>query len=289
MSTTPVVLDVRADRGVSLGAQDLFARRCIVSCSPPPGGGIAAERTVRSSTREVVVCRFATCLRSRIEPVDSGPQIIRWSWPGTAPAGGCATRPSRAARRSIDARRIVDRAMRHMTAEELLSYRNEPYRQELVAGILREMEPPGGEHGEITMQVGILLGVHVKAHELGKVYAAETGFLLASDPDTVRAPDAAFIGRERAEVIGRPKGYIPGPPDLAIEVSSPRDRTAAVAEKSAEWLRAGARAVVELDPPTRTARVHRPGAPVVTLAGDDPLDLGDVVPGWAPTVAELFA
>lgn len=176
-----------------------------------------------------------------------------------------------------------------MTAEELLSFSSEPYRTELVRGILRKMEPPGGEHGIIAMRVGGLLYNHVEANDLGQAYAAETGFILGRDPDTVRAPDAAFIARERAATIGRPVGYIPGPPDLAVEVNSPHDRPAAVAEKTAEWLRAGALAVVVLDPPTRTAHVHRAGAPVVTLCGDDPLDLGDVVPGWAPTVAELFA
>jgi hypothetical protein len=36
----------------------------------------------------------------------------------------------------------------------------------------------------VTMNVGISLGGYVKAHDLGAVYAAETGFRLSSDPDS---------------------------------------------------------------------------------------------------------
>ena len=75
-----------------------------------------------------------------------------------------------------------------MTAEELLQYRHEPYVHELLEGILYEMEPPGYEHGRVAMIIGALLYAHVNEHGLGTTLAAETGFLLASDPDTVRAP-----------------------------------------------------------------------------------------------------
>ncbi len=175
-----------------------------------------------------------------------------------------------------------------MTAQQLLRYRNEPYRQELIAGRLYEMEPPGAEHGAIAMRIGRMLGNHVEEHGLGETFGAETGFQLARDPDTVRAPDAAFVTRERMEATGLPRGYWPGPPDVAVEVISPSDRRAQVRAKARDWLDAGTRAVVVLDPPSRTATVYRARSDVRVLSGDDPLDLDDVVAGFAPPVDAVF-
>ncbi len=50
------------------------------------------------------------------------------------------------------------------------------------------MTPAGHPHGRIAWP----LAQHVEERGLGTVYAAETGFLLARDPDTVRTPDAAL-------------------------------------------------------------------------------------------------
>jgi Uma2 family endonuclease len=175
-----------------------------------------------------------------------------------------------------------------MTAQELLQYSHEPYRQELIDGNLYEMEPPGFEHGVVAANIGYDLMRHVNAADLGIAVAAEAGFLLASDPDTVRAPDVCFVSSARMPSGGIPKGYWPGPPDLAIEVVSPHDRRTAVESKALEWLAAGARAVIVVDPPTRTATVLRSRDDVRVLHIEDRLDLGDVVPGWSPRVGDFF-
>ena len=175
-----------------------------------------------------------------------------------------------------------------MTAEELLRYRHEPYRQELIDGILYEMEPPGAEHGAVAGEIGFLLTFHVKAEHLGLVFAAETGFKLASDPDTVRAPDVAFVASARIPPAGIPKIHWPGPPDLAVEVVSPNDRRREVEAKALHWLAAGTRAVIVVDPPSRTATVFLAADDIRVLHGDERLDLGDVVPGWSPRVGDFF-
>ena len=176
-----------------------------------------------------------------------------------------------------------------MTAQDLLAYRHEPYRQELIEGRLHEMEPPGAEHGRVAMVIGALLYAHVREHGLGTTFAAETGFQLASDPDTVRAPDVAFVRSERADAVGLTDGYWPGPPDLAIEVTSPNDRASAVEAKALDWLTAGTRAIVVIDPRLRTAMVYRSRRDIRILTVDERLDLADVVPGWSPLVGEIFA
>ena len=176
-----------------------------------------------------------------------------------------------------------------MTAQELLGYSHEPYRQELVDGILYEVEPPGTEHGIVAMRIGMSLATHVVEHDLGFAFAGEIGFHLRSDPDTVRAPDAGFVSKPRIEAAGGiPAGYWPGPPDLAIEVVSPNDRRSQVEGKALDWLEAGTRAVVVLDPPLRTATVYRARDDIRILTAGERLELGDVVPGWSARVGDLF-
>jgi len=202
---------------------------------------------------------------------------------GQPPAGG-----TRSLRRATVRPVTSEAPLRLMTAQELLAYTHEPYQQELIDGILFEMEPPGALHGAVSMRIAALLHRHVMNAELGIAFGSEVGFQLASDPDTVRAPDVAFIARDRADQIGMPKGYWPGPPDLAIEVVSQHDRRSKVEAKALQWLAAGTRAVVVVDPPSRTATVFRTGGDIRRLHADETLDPDDVVPGWSPQIAEFF-
>src|SRR5437762_3380960 len=110
-----------------------------------------------------------------------------------------------------------------MTADELLEMTDDGMSYELVKGKLLMAPPPGSEHGEVTMNLAGPLFQHVKRNQLGIVYAAETGFKLESDPDTVRAPDISFVRQETVDKTGRSIGYRVGAPDLVVEVLSPSD------------------------------------------------------------------
>ena len=176
------------------------------------------------------------------------------------------------------------------TAEELFRMPDDGSRYELIKGELRKMPPAGGEHGAVAMDIGTSLNNHVKADRLGRVFTAETGFTISSDPDTVRAPDAAFVKRERVEESGRVKGYWPGAPDLAVEVVSPNDTYAQVTEKALAWLEAGTLMVLVLDPgeARRTVTVYRSSEDIRVLFDGDTIDGAEVVPGWKLPIAELF-
>jgi Uma2 family endonuclease len=126
-----------------------------------------------------------------------------------------------------------------MTADELLRMPEDGSRYELIRGELTKMAPSGQRHGDLAARALISLGQHVSKHRLGKVYAAETGFKLASNPDHVRAPDAAFIREERLREKGEVTGYWPGAPDLVVEVVSPSDSYAEVEDKVFDWLEFG--------------------------------------------------
>ena len=175
-----------------------------------------------------------------------------------------------------------------VTAAELLDMPEDGYRYELVRGELRKMAPAGAEHSELAIKIAAALLAYVKANNLGKVYGADTGFWIGSDPDHVCAPDAAFVRRERL-TAGRVTGYWPGAPDLAVEVISPNDRYTEVEEKVADWLAAGVQLVVLVNPRNRTVTRRSPGESPVILTEGDVLEGGDVIPGWQMAVADIFA
>ena len=172
-----------------------------------------------------------------------------------------------------------------MTAEELM-WLEGPNRHELIKGELLTMPPPGDEHGAVTMNLILPLALHVKENNLGVLRAAETGFKLETNPDTVLAPDIAFIARER--VGPRVTGYRDGAPDLAVEVMSQWDSRIKTARKAALWLELGARSVWIVNPRQRTVEVCSvDGAKRVFHETDELVD--DTVPGFRVKVSEIFA
>lgn len=178
---------------------------------------------------------------------------------------------------------------RLMTAEELLELPDDSMRHELIEGELRTMPPAGHEHGSLAHEIALSLGHYVKANKLGKVYAAETGFIVSTNPDTVLAPDTAFVSTERLNLISRREGYFPGVPDLAVEVISPNDRYSEVEEKVKLYLERSTPMVIIVDPRTETLKVYRSPNEVQILTQEDTLEGGEVVPGWTLSLSDLFA
>ena len=174
-----------------------------------------------------------------------------------------------------------------MTAAELLKMPGGNLRHELVKGELRTTDLPGFEHGIISGRVITAMGRHALANDLGDVLNSEAGFCLSRDPDTVRAPDVAFVCKGRMP-NPRPKGFFEGSPDIAVEVISPGDTMEEVEDKVAEYLEAGTVAVWVLNPRRRTVSVHSPDGRVRRLQATDLLEGGDVFPGFSIAVSALF-
>ena len=177
-----------------------------------------------------------------------------------------------------------------VTADELLAIsQREDARFELLQGDIIMMSPAGSKHGNLAMKIGARVQVYVEDQGQGYVFAAETGFFIESDPDTVRAPDVGYIRQERLPADGLPDQYFPGAPDLAVEVVSPNDSAADVQAKVRDWLTYGTRLVWVVEPKSETAMVYRGDGSVGLLSKEDRLDGEDVLPGFSYALDRLFA
>ncbi len=172
-----------------------------------------------------------------------------------------------------------------VTARDLMAMPSDGVRRELSKGDLQVMPPAGGDHGRRAFWFGHHLGAFIARTRAGEAFAAETGFHLARDPDTVRAPDFAFVRGER--LTGRaPTGFIPLAPDLVLEVVSPGDSAAEVRARIDDWLRAGCGAVWVLYPGPRL-EIHR-AAGIAILGPDDAVEAADILPGFQMRLGDLI-
>ncbi|ABU57924.1 Uma2 family endonuclease [Roseiflexus castenholzii] len=175
-----------------------------------------------------------------------------------------------------------------MTAESFWLLPEGPIRRALVRGEVVETMPLGGRHGMLALRIGARLQQWAEAGGHG-VVCVESGFVLARNPDTVRAPDVAFVAAAHIPVTGVPDGFWEQAPDLAVEIVSPSETAGDAREKVRDFLSAGARLVWEVHPRTHEVLVHRAEGSIQALSGDDLLQDPDVLPAFSCRVADIFA
>jgi len=163
------------------------------------------------------------------------------------------------------------------------------FRYELVEGELRKMTPAGSEHGFLSNELAWRLTEHVRRHDLGQVFGAETGFRIGRKPDTVLAPDVSFIRKDRIQVIGIPKEFFPEAPALVAEVVSPGDTAEELDDKMRRWINAGVELGWVVYPRGRSITIYRSLTDIRLISSGDTLDGDIVVSGFNCSVSELFA
>jgi Uma2 family endonuclease len=172
-----------------------------------------------------------------------------------------------------------------VTVDEFARIPDDDFKYELVSGVVHRMSPVGGLHGAIVARLIAVLSAWADQDRAGEVLT-ETGFVLATGPDTVLAPDVSFVRRERLESCGLPIGFWRGAPDLAVEVLSD-DRPREMAAKVRQYLIYGVGLVWVIDPSSRTVSIYSVGTPI-TLERDQLLEGGRVLPGFKVPVSRLF-
>ena len=175
-----------------------------------------------------------------------------------------------------------------MTAEELMQLSRDGFRYELINGELEKMPSPGPPHGRIAFRLGLFLGQFIWDHELGEGFGNDTGFKLTTNPDTVLAPDFAFVTNETYREGSKTEGYWPGPPDLAVEVLSPSDRPGKVRQKKSRWFSFGLKQLWVVDPKYTTITIYRSESDTTTFSGSDFLEAPDLFPGLRMSLDKIF-
>lgn len=178
-------------------------------------------------------------------------------------------------------------ADRSLTAEKLVRVSIPGKTTELVRGHLVVREAPGTRHGAVAANLAVELGAFVRENGLGQVFAQDTGFKIGRDPDTVRAPDLAFVSTARLGLIPD-EGYAELAPDLVVEVLSPSDRAGVALEKIGGFLAAGTRVAWLIDPRRREARIFRPDGRVTVIDESGALEGEDIVPGFTCRLSAAF-
>lgn len=149
------------------------------------------------------------------------------------------------------------------------------------------MTPAGFEHGNTEANLIAALSNWNRVHRAGRIVSGDTGFVLERNPDTVRAPDVAFVGKDRVP-DELPRGFFPGPPDLAVEIRSPDDRPRNVRAKIDDYLRLGVKVVWEVDLLARNVTVYRPRCEPEIHSADGTLTAPEILPGLELPVSEIF-
>ena len=176
---------------------------------------------------------------------------------------------------------------RQLTAEEYGDLPDPGYPSELVRGRIVRLPRPKPRHGKICARVARLLGNFNEEHDLGHVFANDSGFVTERDPDTVRGPDVCFYSYGRLPRDADLERYVGFGPDVLFEVRSPSDRWPQIVEKADECLAADTGVVCLLDPARRGAVLFTAGSPPREVAAEEPLRFAALT-GWSVTPADLL-
>lgn len=175
-----------------------------------------------------------------------------------------------------------------LTADEFYNSPDVPDNAELVHGEVRLMPTGAPAHSWVVRAIFRALDAHVAPRGLGEVFPDQMGYALPHRDDTVRIPDVSFVRAGRFPVPAARRGPMRLAPDLAVEVLSESDTHTAMRKKLADYFDAGVRLVWFVDLDERGVEVHTPGAAPRWVGEDGVLDGGNVLPGFALSVRDLF-
>ncbi|MDP9366590.1 MAG: Uma2 family endonuclease [Chloroflexota bacterium] len=183
---------------------------------------------------------------------------------------------------------MASTATEPMTAEELALLPEDGWRYELVRGKLRRKSPSSFRPSNVAARTLARIVAFADEQSLGEVTGDDGGHLVEPAPDTVRAPDAAFVRAERLPTREEQEQFAPIVPDLAVDVMSPSHRPRGVEEKVAQYLAAGVPLVWVFHSRQQTATVHRTGRSPRVLGLGETLDGEEILLGFRLPLADVF-
>jgi Uma2 family endonuclease len=151
-------------------------------------------------------------------------------------------------------RRRANARAKVMTLQEYFDTPETVLPQELIYGVMRVAESPTSTHQETVGALFIALHEHVRRQMLGTVWLAPLDVVLDEERALVIQPDLfVLLHGGRAVVTDK----VEGPPDLVIEVLSPRPRIGDVVERLGWFREYGVRECWFVEPLTQRMQVLR--------------------------------
>ena len=142
-----------------------------------------------------------------------------------------------------------------MTARQFLYMGEDPpgVTLELVGGEIAVGPSPRPRHSRVDRQLTAILVNHVNKHDLGEVLGDTDTIFGEFD---VRRPDIIYFTRERADLIEEDEA-IHGPPDLCVEIISPKTRRIDREDKFKQYAASRVKYYWIVDPLLRTAEAFK--------------------------------
>ena len=173
-----------------------------------------------------------------------------------------------------------------LTLREFEELADDGTRHELNKGQLVSVTYPKFRHSWVAQNIHDGLSPYVREKKIGRVFS-EVAYLLSEDPPTLRIPDVSYLSQEHIQQASS-DGYVPGGPELAVEIVSPSASAEDLQEKVEQYLASGSQVVWVVYPKTRTIHVFPQAAASAALGEDDLLEELQLFPGWSVPVTELF-
>ena len=172
---------------------------------------------------------------------------------------------------------------RRLTLAEFLALPEEKPALEYADGEVTQKVSPKARHGTLQLVVANRLDVPGVSRAFPETRTTYAGRSLV--PDVIAFTWDRIPEDEQGEI----PDDITVPPDVAVEVRSPGQSVRDQIERCRWYVANGVRLSLFVDPLRRVVRVFRPDGESGPLAGDDVIDLSNVIAGCAFSVNELFA
>lgn len=162
-------------------------------------------------------------------------------------------------------------------------------RFELIAGSIREVNPPKPKHAYIADRFYVALDRHAQATQSGIAFSDSIGYNLPNGDSLI--PDASFVSREQIW-FPLPDENFAFAPLVAVEVASPSNSERELLDKAESFLESGTKLVWIVYPTKRVVDVCRQrsdGSLIVhKVSYGAVLEGEDALPGFSLPVQDIF-
>ncbi|MEX2561125.1 MAG: Uma2 family endonuclease [Pirellulales bacterium] len=140
------------------------------------------------------------------------------------------------------------------TFDDFLVLIKEHEKADLLDGVIYMASPESTDDNRLVVWLSTLMGGFADESDLGEVFVTRVAFRITEKRGP--EPDVAFVARRRLRLVQR--GFVNGPPDIAVEIVSPDSVERDYVVKRHIYEKAGVREYWIIDPAKKAATfLHR--------------------------------